>query len=130
MGADLNLDYKGKAVTNMVVRPVDDVVIGVQVKSKPWILPRVETPAGPPNIPRCSDRHIIRTEHHVVVVEVKTKVIVHPRYVTMDQLRQCGREAIAEHAPQAEALSGYEVSIEAFARRLARKLRRRGVTVR
>lgn len=130
MGVDLDLDYKGKSVIGMVAQPVDDYVVGVQIKSKPWILPRVNTPSGPPEIPRCRDRHIIRTDKHVVVVEVLTKVTVHPRCVEMDELRQCGREAIAEHASEAIASVGYETGVEAFARRLARKLRRRGVTVR
>lgn len=127
---NLDLDRKGKMVAGMVAQPVDDYVVGVEIKSRPWILPRVETPDGPPEIPRCCDRHIIRTENHVVVVEVTTKVTVYSRFVTMDELRECGREAIAEHAPETQASIGYETGVEAFAQRLARKLKKRGVTVR
>lgn len=129
MGVDLNLDYKGRPLIGFVAQPIDDFVVGVEVKSRPWILPRLQTPSGPPEIPKYRERHIMRTDNHVVVVDVIAKVHVHPRYVTMDQLRECGREAIEEHAPGATFPKGYAVAIKAFAHRLARQLRRRGVTI-
>lgn len=130
MSLNLDLDHRGKPVIGMVARPVDDYVVGVEVKSKPWILPLVDTPSGPPEVPRCRDRHIIRTDEHVVVIDVVTKVTVHPRSVTMDQIRHSVKESVDEVSPGARHLNGYEAGIQASANRLARKLRRCGVTVR
>lgn len=127
---NLDLDYKGRAVAGMVAQPVNDYVVGVEIKSRPWILPRVETPSGPPEIPRCRDRHIIRTEKHVVVVEVSTKVTVHPRMVTMAQLRSSAKESVDETGVASRTPDAYMAGIEAIARRLAKKLRQCGVDVR
>jgi len=126
---DLDLDHRGKSVTGIVSKPVDDYVVGVEVKSKPWILPLVDTPSGPPEVPRCRDRHIIRTDKHVVVVDVITKVHVFPRFLTMDQIRQQVQESVDEASPGARHLNGYEVGIQASAKRLAKKMRKCGVTV-
>jgi len=126
---NLDLDHRGKSVTGIVSEPIDDFVVGVEVKSKPWILPLVDTPSGPPKVSRCRDRHIIRTAEHVVVVDVVAKVHVHPRLVTMNQVLQSVRETMDEEAPDAKHLDGYKTGIEALAKRLVRRLRRRGVTI-
>jgi len=126
---DLDLDHRGSPVHNMVAQPVDDYVIGVQVSSRPWILPRVETPSGPPEIPQCHDRHIVRTREHVVAVDVTTRVTVYPRSMTMDEVRASVRETLAEEEPESLLRDGCEVGLEAMAHRLACGLQEQGVEI-
>lgn len=125
----LDLDHRGRPVTGMVSQPAGQYVVGVEVKSRPWVLPLVDTPSGPPVIPRCRDRHIIRTEDEVVVVDVATRVTTYPRTTTVEALRKSVQESVDEDSPGAWHLCGYESGIEAMVKRLVRKLRRCGVQV-
>jgi len=126
---DLDLDHRGSSVRNMVAQPVDDYVVGVQVSSRPWILPRVETKCGPPEVPQCHDRHIIRTSEHVVAVDVTTRVTVYPRSMTMDEVRASVRETMEEEEPESLLRDGCEVGLEAMVHRLACGLQEQGVEI-
>ncbi len=127
------MNHRGKAVTNVVSQPMGDYVIGVQVSSRPVILPKIDDfPVKPPRIPRCFDRHIIRTDQGVVIVEVMARVKVLPLTVPFSQLVDAAREeldvALKEEGKQ-PADKDYTEGLHAIANRMAWKLRKQGVQV-
>lgn len=127
------MEYRGKAVTNVVSQPMGDHIIGVQVSSRPVILPKIDDfPVKPPRISRCFDRHVIRTDQGVVIVEVTARVKVLPLSVPFSQLMDAAREeldiALKEENKQPEA-QAYTEGLYALANRMAWKLRKQGVKV-
>lgn len=127
------MEHRGKAVMNVVSQPMGDHIIGVQVSSRPVILPKIDNlPVKPPRIPRCFDRHVIRTNQGVVIVEVLARVKVLPLTVPFSELVDAAREelnvALKEEGVQLPAKT-YTEGLYALANRMAWKLRKQGVQV-
>jgi hypothetical protein len=114
-----------RTVYNVVARPTDRHVVGVEIRSKPVVLPLADGSVEPPDIPRCFDRHIFLSGDRVVTVEVMARVRSYPRQMTMDDVRAVARDTLVAE------LDGEPCSevLEAMAQRLARKMLRRGVVV-
>jgi len=125
------MEHRGKAVTNVVSQPVGNHVIGVKIASRPVILPKLES-IEPPVIPRCFDRHVIRTSTCVVIVEVAARVKVMPLSVPFSAIVETAREeldaALKEDGSQPSA-EDYKIGLRVIANRMAWKLRKQGIVV-
>ena len=121
------MEHRGRSVTNVVAHPVDNHVIGVKVSSYPVILPKIEDgPVEPPEIPRCFDRHIIRTGEQVIVVEVMARVKVYPRTVPYSDVLETARSELDVALQEGE---NYDEGLNALADRIAWRLQKQGVKV-
>lgn len=128
-----DFEYRGEPVCGTVAWPVDGYVIGVQASSRSWILPLAEMPDDLPVVDQCRDRHIIRTDEHVVATDVLVRTQVYPRSVTMSEVRVIARETMFEKEPEMlrQRFCEQEVrrALEAFARRIACRLQKFGIKI-
>jgi len=126
-------EYRGKALCNVVATPIDGGVVGVEIRSKPIILPKIKGEELP-DIPRCRDRHIVRTEQHVVVVDVVARVKVFPRIVNFNDVWAEACESV-DAALEDEGIvdlpiEKYTEGVRAIAVRIAHRLQLQGMTIR
>jgi len=127
------MEYFGKPVTSVVAYPIGDCVIGAHVAVQPSILPRIEGgPISPPRIPRCRDRHIIRTETHVTIIEVQAEITAYPREISHEKVGECARTSLLE-ALEADNMTptpaAYAEGLRAITQRLANRMREFGVKI-
>lgn len=122
-----------EVVRNIVAQPVDEYVVGVEVSSRPVILPKVENgTVSPPTIPCCSDRHIIRTPDSVVVVEVSARVTVFSRTIPLADVREAIRsesDIILQEEGRLPGSESYAEGLGALTGRLVKQLQDQGITV-
>lgn len=125
-------EHQGKVLNNVVATVVDGNVIGVRVKSRPVIMPEIPQ-ADPPEIPRCRDRHIVRTENHVIIVDVSVRVKVLPRVITWGSIVREAQvsldEVLVEEGIESISPEKYREGLYVIASRIARRLQLRGMTI-
>jgi len=123
--------HVGETLNNIVCVPFEDYVIGVHVASRPEILPYLDG-EDLPIAHKCRDRHILRTEELVAVVDVQARVRMFPRQYNLAEIQQVAREE-AEEAGLTEEVAGSKADFDAalwhITERIIRRLGRLGVTV-
>ncbi len=124
-------EYRGRPVYGIIAAPANDCVVGVHIGLQSHILPLVET-INPPNIPKFSDQHIIRTEDSVVVVKVQAEITVYPRVTTLIKIEESVRASLLETmeedgiVPTPEA---YARGLRAVVQHVACRMQRCGVEI-
>ena len=127
------MEHFGEPVTSVVVYPIGDCVIGAHVVTQPSILPRVEGgPISPPKIPRCRDRHVIRTKTHVAIIEVQAEITAYPCEISHEEVEKSARTSLLE-ALEADNMTptptAYARGLRAMTQRLVNRMRGFGVKI-
>lgn len=123
-------DHRGRATEGLVACPLGDLVVATKVTSRSLIF---KTPPGtnPPTIRKTFDRHIVRTDHGVVVTDVRMKTMALPRVVPFSEILDTAREEVDAVLKEEgkEKTDSYEEGVRMLAERLAWKLCKRGVKI-
>jgi hypothetical protein len=127
------MEHFGQPISNVVAYPVGDQVIGAHVMVQSHVLPLVEVGSVPPPvIPHCCDRHVIRTETHVTIIEVQAKMSAFPRAISHAAVEECARVSILE-ALEADDVTptpaAYARGLRAMTQRIANRMRQYGVKI-
>jgi len=127
------MEHFGSPISNVVAYPVGDQVIGAHVVVQSHALPLIDAGSvPPPMIPKCCDRHVIRTKTHVAIIEVEVKMSAFPRVISHEDVEACARVSILE-ALEADNLTptpaAYARGLRAMTQRIANRMRQYGVEI-
>jgi hypothetical protein len=120
----------GEMTSSLVCATVGDYAVGLHVNTMLEILPRIPE-FNPPVYLKCRDRHIIRTDDAVLVVDVRARVRHFPRQMALEDVLQIANEEVQKNGltEETEGTEVYMNTLENVTLNIVEKLGQLGVTV-